>query len=124
LQKKSFYLNDDIRVNRTDGSFMATPIPLGGQYILQVSRDKNAAFSDIVTVDESHPIQKVDIRLVDGVNIEVLVLGPDGNPASGIPVSFSMNWPDGGSSYSPESITDQHGHVRFSVNPDPRIEYS
>ena len=108
-----------------DGSYMLSPVLLGGRYIVVASLDKNLVFSDPIEVNAANPMPRVDLKLVQGRDAVVQVLDGDGQPLVGIPVQFSHDGPHGGTSYSPAPLTDAEGRVRFPrLNPDPRIKYS
>jgi 5-hydroxyisourate hydrolase-like protein (transthyretin family) len=103
---------------------MITPLPLGGTYVVEASRDKNFTFSDPIVINEAHPLQKTELHLRPGKSAKVLVLDPAGAPAAGIPVSFSRRSAHGGTTYGPDPLTDVEGRVTFrDLNPDPKIEY-
>ncbi len=107
------------QINPVDGTFMVTPLPLGGQYRLVANKSQYYLLSEPVTVDEAHPLPKVELRMRDGINMAVRVLGPGGRPLENIPVEFRYELEGGSSgSYSPPEQTDDKGMVIFeNLNP-------
>lgn len=115
----------NVEVEPGTNTFMATPLPLGGTYVVKASRGKTMAISEPVRVDAATPMPRVDLKLPPGLDIEVVVLDPEGRPAQGVPVAFSYESVETGSgSYSPDSLTDERGRIRFEgLNPDSRFKY-
>jgi beta-lactamase regulating signal transducer with metallopeptidase domain len=114
----------DNHVDRVQGTFMITPVPLTGTYRVKASIEKNMVWSDEIALDEAHATRTVELRFSKGVDAEVRVLDPQGKPGMGIPVEFSYEGPGGTGGYSPDPLTDESGRVVFKdLNPDRQAKY-
>jgi hypothetical protein len=104
------------------GTFRATPLPLGGQYAIVAYEDYSFAMSEAFSLDEKNPIVQTDLHLPQGVDVEGRLLDADGTPVrSSVSLDVSVkrgehSWGLGG-----EDIrTDENGRFVFrNVNPGP-----
>jgi len=81
------------------GKFNASPLPLGGEYVIVAYRDSTFAASDAIALDKENPIRQTDIRFAEGLPIRGQVTAPDGAPFADAVVTLtaSVRFGEGGS---------------------------
>ena len=104
------------------GKFNASPLPLGGEYVVVAYRDSTWASSKPIKLDDENSIRQIDIRFVDGVAVNGKVVGPDGEPFARAIVSLSalMRFPEGpgwGSGAGKMKTSEDGRFVFEDVNP-------
>ncbi|MHC4694091.1 MAG: M56 family metallopeptidase [Planctomycetota bacterium] len=104
------------------GRFNASPLPLGGEYVIVAYRDSTWASSKPIKLDEEHSIRQIEIRFVEGITVSGKVAGPDGEPFAGAIVSLSadVRFPEGPSwgTGAGKVTTGEDGRFFFDgVNP-------
>jgi hypothetical protein len=72
------------------GRFNASPLPLGGEYVIVAYRDSTWSASKPIKLDEENSIRQIEIRFVEGITVSGKVAGPDGEPFAGAIVSLSV----------------------------------
>jgi uncharacterized GH25 family protein len=106
------------------GTYNATPLPLGGSYIVVAYEGYVLAQTDIFLLDEKTSIANQDLHLPRGIDVQGLLLGPDGAPAHS-EVSLHIAVRQGGQLFwvvSGRPIKpDEDGRFVFrNVNPGPQ----
>jgi Zn-dependent protease with chaperone function len=96
------------------GKFFISPVPLGGTYVVTACRMHNKQVSRPVRIDGANPTGHATIRMASPLAAEGLVLGPDGQPLAGIPVTLALRHPLAPHSWSPPERTDRDGRFRFN----------
>lgn len=91
------YVQRDYRFNvRSDGSFMATPLPLGAKYFVTVEGGDNgwstAVADETVELTESNPTARVDVAIRKGSTLRGIVVDPSGAPIRNTTVSLSRSF--------------------------------
>jgi beta-lactamase regulating signal transducer with metallopeptidase domain/uncharacterized GH25 family protein len=104
------------------GTFNATPLPLGGEYAIVANEGYAYTISDIIKLDEKNQIVKVELTVPEGVNVQGRLLDSNDNPVR-IPVTMYITLKRGESSSNhngPEVPPDENGRFVFqNVNPGP-----
>lgn len=115
--KKKMDLN---RIVHDRASEILSSLPLGGRYQIlarEFNQDRLAwAISPEISLDQSQPIAKVRLQLLEGRPVSIRVLAPDGQPARGISVFMNANfWPNARTSYVNGAMrtTDDRGVALF-----------
>ncbi len=119
LEIKSSSSSSDITKQYT-----ATPLPIGGTYMIVVHRNTTYALSKQIKITPENPIVRADITLQPGLTVRGRILRPDGSPAKGLRYthSFSAHATHGFS--SGENFTDRLGRFEFTdVVPDIGLSY-
>lgn len=113
---------DSVDVHDAEGRFVLGRVALGGRYrLLAVDNDSEArALSEIVAIDEQHPLEEVALRFVEGVTLAGQVLDPDGAAAAGASLVFEYSSPHGQSFGGQAKMADADGRFRFE-HVDPRL---
>ncbi|HVX63499.1 MAG TPA: hypothetical protein VHC19_22955, partial [Pirellulales bacterium] len=78
------------------------------------------ALSDELTINEEHPLHEIELHFVEGAPFAVQVLGPDGSPASGIPLQFEYTSPTHQSTSRARKATGPDGRFVFE-HVDPQL---
>lgn len=65
-------------------SYTATPLPIGGTYMIIAHRDTTYAVSPALQISAGTPIREANLVLQTGVAVHGCVLQPNGEPAAGI----------------------------------------
>jgi len=106
-----------------DGRFSVAGLPLDGTYRLMVSDseiDRDTwIISEEFTLSRAQPTQELTLTFPDGITVEAVVLGPNGDPVPGAEVlmGFDTQWSHGAGGV--EHQTDRNGRVVWHyVNPD------
>jgi beta-lactamase regulating signal transducer with metallopeptidase domain len=104
------------------GKFNASPLPLGGEYVIVAYRDSTWAANKPIKLDEENSIRQIEIRFVEGITVNGKVAGPDGEPFAGAIVSLSalVRFPEvpGWGSGAGKVTTGEDGRFFFDgVNP-------
>jgi hypothetical protein len=95
-------------------TFTATPLPIGGTYIIVAHRDTSYAVSPHLLISQEDPIQETDLILQPGITVHGQVFQPNGEPAAGMSFDHSYNpSPNQGFSTS-NKTTDRLG--RFTLH--------
>ncbi len=117
VEKPPALKNESINLNniRTDaqGRFFLSPLPIGGTYVVVAAQGHNKQVSRPVTLDGTKAIERVELRMTKPVVGSGRVLGPDGKPLRGVPVTLRLDHPQAGTSWSPPTLTDAEGRFRF-----------
>ena len=104
--------NSSSSQERTE-TFNATPLPIGGTYMIVAHRGNSYAVSPHLTITGENPIQETGLVMRPGVTVRGQVFQANGEPAAGIRFSHSYNpVPNHGFSTS-DAITDRLG--RFVI---------
>jgi hypothetical protein len=127
--KRSGSLNVDIK-NSASGSdrterFTATPLPMGGTYLIVAHRGSSYAVSNPFQVTREKPIHQTKMVLREGKTIKGRILTEEGKPAAGIRynLGFSPNVGSHGFGAS-EQVTDRRGRFTIrNLNPDIAGKY-
>ncbi len=105
------------------GRFNATPLPLGGEYVIVAYAGNRFRVTEPLRLDAADPIIERDIQLVEGVTLTGRLLDADGRPARdlvrlGVSVKKGRhNWGTRRSEIRP----DENGYFAFE-NLDPDFE--
>jgi hypothetical protein len=111
-QPKEVYSKTDPRVDAR-GRFFISPLPLGGSYAVIAARGHNRKVSAAVRLDESKPSGRITVELARDAAVEGRVIGLDGRPLAGAPVTLELVHPTAGTSWAPPTPTDVAGRFRF-----------
>lgn len=108
------------------GKINATPLPLGGTYMIVAHKDDSWVASKPIELDARHPIREVQLTIPEGVTLRGRLLDHDGSPARmmvHLRVSVNVDdvsWGSGGTEIRP----DADGRFEFQdVNPDLPGDY-
>lgn len=118
---------DSVAIERNDGRFMLSPIPLAGRYrvLAKAAKSEARALSAIFELGPEQPLREVELRLVEGVTLRGQVLGPDGRPVAGAALAFGYTSPHSSSYGEADVKTDAEGRFTFQrLDPDLPGEYS
>ena len=124
-ENRSSNIGVEVKNSATQGDeqnrFLASPLPLGDQYVISVSRGFTYLFSKPVRLDEGSPLKELVLTLPEGIPVEGRVVRPDGTPAALQLMSFFIE-ADGGHGFARGGvITDGDGRfVIDGVNPEVR----
>jgi beta-lactamase regulating signal transducer with metallopeptidase domain len=104
------------------GKFNASPLPLGGEYVVVAYRDSTWATSKPIELVDTNSIRQITLRFVKGVTVSGKLTGPDGKPFVGATVSLtkSVRFPEGPSwgTGAGKMTTGEDGRFAFDgVNP-------
>jgi len=92
VMERVYFLNEVFGYDEKErGKFNASPLPLGGEYLVVAYRDSTWAVSKPIVLDEENSIRQIEIRFAEGVTVSGKVTGPDGEPFAGASVSLSAN---------------------------------
>lgn len=108
------------------GKFNGTPLPLDGEYVILVRHNDSYVVSKPILLDETNPIQQIDIQLAEGLTLEGQLLDTDGIPIQkAVSLSVSIRYPDTSWSTKGKDIRpDENGYFAFyNVNPGFPGEY-
>ncbi len=122
-----FSLMETVQLERGDGRFAFSPVPLRGRYrVLAKARESEArALSEIATLDVEHPLVEFELKFAAGETLRGRVVAPDGRPGSGTRISFDYSSPHGTSYGDSDVTTDEQGRFAFDhVDPDLPGRYS
>lgn len=100
-------------VAAVQGRFFLSPLPIGGKYVVVVSQGHNKQVSRPITLDGTRATERVEIRLAKSAAASGRVVGPDGRPLRGMPVTLSLRHPQAGTTWGPPLLTDREGRFRF-----------
>jgi hypothetical protein len=125
---KDRFFSIDIPQNNSDGTFMASPLPLGGKYAILSRVGDSWALTKPMKINRANPIVKVEIEHPEGVPVRGRILLPDGKPAINVPVSLNVtiriDRQRGHGSGGAQIRTNADGRFVFEhVNPDLAGEY-
>jgi beta-lactamase regulating signal transducer with metallopeptidase domain len=95
------------------GRFFASPLPLGGSYVVIAGRGHNRQVSPPVRLDVSQPTGRITLKMARDAVAEGRVVGPDGRPLAGVPVGLELVHPTAGGGWGPPTPTDDEGRFRF-----------
>jgi protocatechuate 3,4-dioxygenase beta subunit len=109
----------------TIAKFMASPLPLGGTYVIVLHRKGSFAVSEPIEINETTPMRAIDLRFAEGIAVAGQIVAPDGRPVPGIRFDLTYSTPFSHSFGGTEMWSDQEGRfVLEHVNPDVPGEYS
>ena len=92
--------------------YVASPLPLGGTYVVIASQDNHFAVSKPIKLTEEAPDQSVELQFTNGAPILGQVLSPDSKPLLGASVTGEWRYRD--SSFGLASrLTDEQGRFSF-----------
>lgn len=75
------------------GSFVITPLPLGGCYrFVATSRDR-IAMSEEIRLDSRQPLRSMDLRFAEGIPLRVEVTDADGRLRAGVQIRLGFKMP-------------------------------
>jgi len=95
-------------------TFTATPLPIGGTYLIVAHRDTSYAVSPHIIISQENPIQETDLIMHPGISVHGQVFQPNGEPAAGLSFDHSYDpVPNHGFSTS-NKTTDRLG--RFTLH--------
>ena len=103
------------------GKFNGTPLPLDGEYVIVVRHNDSYAVTEPILLDETNPIQQIDIQLAEGLTLKGQLLDTDGSPIqNAVSLSVYIKYPETGwSTKGKDIIPDENGYFAFyNVNPD------
>ena len=97
------------------GRFFASPLPLGGTFIMRAERGHNVQLSPPIQLDAAHPTVKLTLRLPPTTVVEGKVLDPKGHPMPRLAfgLSFSPRKGRGDASWGGNIGTDGKGCFRI-----------
>jgi hypothetical protein len=81
----------DARSKRNERGYSLGPLPLGGTYVVFAHSKAAVVLGEPITLTDSNPIQKMNLKFAAGVSVEGRVTYPDGSPANGLPIGLSMS---------------------------------
>jgi hypothetical protein len=99
------------------GRINATPLPLGGSYMIVARGDDSWVASKPIELDARNPVREVQLTIPQGVILRGRLVDHDGSPARMmvcLQVSVkteATSWGSGGTEVQP----DEHGRFRFST---------
>jgi hypothetical protein len=104
------------------GKFNASPLPLGGQYMVIAHRDGTFVTSKPIKLTETDSIHEIELKFPEGATVSGTITDPDGKPFADVAVSLSasVSFPDGPSwgSGAGRITTSKDGRFAFEhVNP-------
>jgi len=115
---------DTDSVDRLQGRFMISPVPIGGEYRVVATCGDAKIISPRLKIDRQKPIHDIKLRFVEGVTVSGQLLDPDGSPASGINVRLGYSTSYGHGASGRPRQTDRLGRFRFEhVNPEMPVDY-
>lgn len=101
--------------------YLASPLPLGGTFIVRVTKGFTYLFSKPVTLTAEDPVRELDLKLPAGVTLRGRVIRPDGSPVSLHPVEFFIDAQGGNSVRTGGIMTDADGYFTIEgVNAEVR----
>jgi hypothetical protein len=106
--------------------FVASPLPLGGKYVIVAHRGWTYLTSEVIEVSEVNPAPEVALQYGETIALTGRVVDPQGRPLPAIRCSVGFNLDPGSHSFgtSPDS-TDAEGRIRIEgINPHARGDYS
>ncbi|CAA6678182.1 MULTISPECIES: M56 family metallopeptidase [unclassified Lentimonas] len=93
--------------------YLATPLPVGGVYVICVNRNYTHVLSELIEVTEEQPLHQFDCVLPVGETIAGRILDSEGRPVAYQKTRFSFQ-PDAGHGFSRDGpMTDAEG--RFQI---------
>ena len=95
------------------GRFFLSPLPIGGTYVVIASRGHNKQISRPVRLDGTRATERIELRLAKPTTASGRVVGPDGQPLRGMPVTLNLKHPQAESGWDPPTLTDREGRFRF-----------
>lgn len=95
------------------GRFFLSPLPIGGTYVVVASQGHNKQVSRPVKLDGTRATERVELRLAKPVTALGRVVGPDGLPRRGLPVTLNLRHPHAETFWNPPTLTDREGRFRF-----------
>ena len=106
-------------------NYTATPLPLGGTYMIVAHRNTTYAVSQPLKITEDHPVLAANLVMQSGITVQGRVLQANGEPAAQIRYDHHFNaLPNHGFSNS-DKYTDRLGRFVFkNVVPDLPGNYS
>ena len=116
--KRMGSLDVDIKDSASSGDqtdrFTATPLPIGGTYMIVAHRGANYSVSEPLQVTRENPIHEIKMVMHQGITIKGQLLTPAGKPAGGIRYNLSFAPNTGSHSFgASDQITDRLG--RFTI---------
>jgi hypothetical protein len=106
------------------GTFTVTPLPLGGDYVVAAWENNRFTASDVIHLDEAHPVVEVRLQLSHGTRVTGQLLNTEGQPVRirvalcGQPAAPLLNnsgW------LGSEADPDENGQFVFeNVSPGPK----
>lgn len=76
-----------------DARYVLSPLPLGGKYVVIAHRQDLYMVSDPIELNETGPIQRLDMTLEKGITFEIKIVDEDGKPKPSVPVWLDYNTP-------------------------------
>ena len=93
--------------------YLATPLPLGGIYVISVTRNYTHVLSDLIEITKERPLHTFDCVLPVGQTVAGRILDSQGKPIAHQKTRFSYR-PDVGDGFSKDGpLTDAEG--RFQI---------
>ena len=112
-QRRPSMLQPD-NVDDQTGKYLMSPLPLGGVYRLMASSGKGRfVVSAPVELDAAHPIQEVNLKFAAGVTLAGKVVGPKGEPVTGVGVDLHFIVREVSAEYGAAAQTDREGKYVF-----------
>ncbi len=99
--------------------YVASPLPLGGTYLVIAWQTNSFAVSEPIKLTEEDPDRQVELQFTRGVSITGQVVSQAGRPLPHAPVDLSWNHPNHGFGM-PGRLADQDGRFTFD-NCNPRL---
>ncbi|WP_406700749.1 M56 family metallopeptidase [Singulisphaera sp. Ch08] len=95
------------------GRFFLSPLPIGGTYVVVASQGHNTQISRPVKLDGTNAVERIEIRLAKPVAASGRVIGPDGRPIRGLPVTLKLDHSQARTTWDPPTLTDREGRFQF-----------
>lgn len=117
----------DNNASVSTGKYYASPIPLGGKYIISARKGNYIMTGKTIKLTSSKSIAENDLHRGDSIDIKGRILNADGEPMANTSYSISAETDVSGQKYTwggrPQK-TDQKGQfVIKGVNPDSDTDY-
>lgn len=117
--KNSIQGEEDVRYK-----FAATPLPLGGTYVISVRRGNTSVISEPLLLDPETPIQSIALILPEGITVSGQVLSEEKQPVAGMEMHLYYKRPGGIPFGGPAFWSDSAGRFQIpQVNPNAPGEY-
>ncbi len=114
-----------LRTSAVDGTFNASPLPLGGKYAIVAHIKNRYAVSEPFLLTNKEPTQEVTLQFVEGVSVTGRVTDTEGNPISTIELHPGYSSPYHHSFGFVNLFTDNEGRFKLeNLNPDVPGHYT